>query len=238
MSIIIHIGLHKTGTTFLQEEVFPKIKNVNYNRDVFWTKNYPNKINIISNEWISGQPYHSKAKKEDREIIAHKIHRIYPKAKIIIGIRDKQSWIKSLHVQYVRKGGTFKFNDWYSKIFNKEMLDFDGYIELLKSMFDKVYVYHFEELKKDHKKFVKNICDFIECDVPNYKNIKHNTSWNSAQLSLALALNKIYRSEMNPEGFIPWNKYFNPRSIIDLRPYTMRGGWSPFWEVLMEGNEE
>ena len=58
MSMIVHVGLHKTGTTFLQREIFPKIKNVNYNRDVFWVKNYKNKINVISNEWLSGQPYH------------------------------------------------------------------------------------------------------------------------------------------------------------------------------------
>ena len=28
--IIIHVGLHKTGTTFLQKEIFSRMKNINY----------------------------------------------------------------------------------------------------------------------------------------------------------------------------------------------------------------
>jgi len=29
-NIVFHLGLHKTGTTFLQQEIFPKLSGVNY----------------------------------------------------------------------------------------------------------------------------------------------------------------------------------------------------------------
>ena len=53
--IFIHIGMHKTGSSFLQNEIFPKL-DINYFRpkDEYIIK--PGK-NLISNESFMGNPF-------------------------------------------------------------------------------------------------------------------------------------------------------------------------------------
>ena len=56
-NIVIHLGLHKTGTTFLQQEIFPKLAGVNYK--VYFDENkyeFNDEINLISCESLSGSP--------------------------------------------------------------------------------------------------------------------------------------------------------------------------------------
>ena len=58
----IHIGLGKTGTTFLQEEIFPKISNLNglnyYNKVI--SENIINLDNyFLSNENLVGEFFSS-----------------------------------------------------------------------------------------------------------------------------------------------------------------------------------
>ncbi|KPA10239.1 hypothetical protein MHK_009553 [Candidatus Magnetomorum sp. HK-1] len=47
MKIVLHIGFHKTGTTFLQSKIFPKIKDIKY-----LGKYYDKRKNIIDDDFI------------------------------------------------------------------------------------------------------------------------------------------------------------------------------------------
>jgi len=169
--IVIHIGLHKTGTTFLQTEVFPKIPNINYQTKVdLATKVVPGKINLFSDENLDGGSYRLFNTVEQRYTILENLHKLYPKAKIILCIRDKNTWFKSAYKQYIVAYKSCSFEE-YKQRLDKGFLDFDTYIkELDKLWFDNVYVCHFEDLQKNPKQFVKGICDFIGVEPPEFEN--------------------------------------------------------------------
>jgi hypothetical protein len=60
--IILHIGIHKTATTFLQEIVFPKIKSVHFERSSIDIERLARKAKetlLISYESLSGRPWGS-----------------------------------------------------------------------------------------------------------------------------------------------------------------------------------
>jgi len=102
--VIIHVGLQKTGTTFLQEEIFRKLKNVRYIRDISFTNLCfkRDKKTIIANEALSGDPYSNKI---DRFKVIDNLHKLFPDAKIIVGTRYMPNMIDSLYSQYIRNGG-------------------------------------------------------------------------------------------------------------------------------------
>lgn len=216
------MGLHKTGTTFLQEEIFSKIKNVNYIGEFkFGSKIYKDKLNIISDEKLSVEPHLPPSHIDyincnQRFVIAKRLHSIFPDAKIILGIRNKDSWLSSVYSQYVKGGGTHNFDDFRDNIFDKRFLDFESYIECLKDLFKKVLIYHLEQLKLNPNGFVKNICDFLEIEFPLFENRVWEKRWSERQIKLGLFLNRLFRSEFNQNnGFLLRTRGFNPRYLID-----------------------
>jgi hypothetical protein len=223
-NIVLHLGLHKTGTSFLQAEIFPKIKNVNIPRNGafrYGTKIDENKLNIISDEELSVNPhlppYHFQyLGPNQRFVIAERLNLLFPKAKIILGIREKNSWLRSVYSQYVKGGGIHNYDNFIKNVFDKDFLNFEKYIQHLKTLFKDVLIYHFEDLKKDPNNFVKNICDFIGVDVPSFENKIYEKGWSNRQLNLGLFLNRFFYSEYNPNGgFLIRTKIFNPRFLID-----------------------
>jgi len=148
---IVHIGLHKTGTTFLQRQVFPYI-----NKD------------IISDEALSGNPINSgNYGLEIRNILINGIKTVYgSNVKIILGVRDKDRWVHSCFNQYVKggRGGFYNFDKWFDKVFDKRLLDFDSYVSFINNNFNNVFVYNFEDFIRDKSKVVNELLDFIDVD--------------------------------------------------------------------------
>ncbi len=92
MKIFIHVGMTKTGTSFLQAQIFPKIENVNLHHTKEMTiKILPDKLNIISHEHFSQGSYQKSIQFEDRKIVAERLKKCFPDAEIIICIREINS---------------------------------------------------------------------------------------------------------------------------------------------------
>ncbi|PNX47580.1 MAG: hypothetical protein BV457_05425 [Thermoplasmata archaeon M9B1D] len=161
--MIIHIGLHKTGTTFLQRQVFAYI-----NKD------------IISEESLSGYPINSsKIEYEKRMMLLMGIHRMYGrKTKIILGVRDKDSWTKSCYNQYIYGGlgGFYNYKKWFDNVFDKRLLDFDSYISFINNNFDNVFIYNFEDFVKDKHKVIQEMLKFMGVDSITVDKILNNLS--------------------------------------------------------------
>ena len=169
--IVIHVGYPKTGTSFLQLEVFPKLQS--------------DKLCIISDESLIGRVFDKDA--SDMEPIALMLKRLYPKAKIIVGIREQKSMLKSLHNQYLKDGGYLSYEKFLEQNMDLDRLDYDRYINLLKKLFGKnnVWIYRFEDFKNDIDGVIKDMCEFIGCDVPSYdKNKKYAVGWSDRQIRL------------------------------------------------------
>ncbi|TVQ32396.1 MAG: hypothetical protein EA376_05875 [Phycisphaeraceae bacterium] len=126
---LIHIGYHKTGTTWLQKHIFsnaqagfsqPWTRGEIIDRFVlvspfkfdapstraalapgFQTAERDGRIPVLSAERLSGNP-HSGA--YDGAVITERLHAAYPDAKVLICFREQRSMVASVYQQYVREG--------------------------------------------------------------------------------------------------------------------------------------
>ncbi|MDD3178667.1 MAG: hypothetical protein PHR26_04060 [Candidatus ainarchaeum sp.] len=123
MIIIFHIGLHKTGSTFFQKEIFPKL-NLNYvdftdfkyfNRlifdDVLYFKKFKLKSGLYSSEHLSGWIEERVINRKD---ILDKLYLIQKKSKIILFIRKQDSLAKSMYLQTIKTGSTLSLKSFYN----------------------------------------------------------------------------------------------------------------------------
>lgn len=135
--IIAHIGYPKTGTTFLQHNVFPCLKNVTYidhvrskemlydiitkdplDYDLASTRNRiqdceesPAIPILLSQEQLCGSVFLNLG--ANRSQIATALKAVGVK-KVMIGIRNQYDAIESLYKQYVHEGGVLSFNSFFS----------------------------------------------------------------------------------------------------------------------------
>lgn len=132
-TIFLHLGYHKTATTFLQQYIYPEMHHVNYikQKDIkpeLRMLRLKRKISdeniaklrkqflsydngqplLISYEGLSGSPFAPNKTKKQRGILRD-LRRVFPAnefdVRIIIGIREQAELFSSLYVQYIHQGG-------------------------------------------------------------------------------------------------------------------------------------
>lgn len=128
--LLLHVGLHKTGTTWLQKRVFEAKagKEIEYcgSRDVIYSQLITpgsarfspeaargafgplldaaaerRRLAVISGENLGGRPFHAKYQ---REVVASRLAATFPGAKILLTIREQRAIIYSMYGQYLRFG--------------------------------------------------------------------------------------------------------------------------------------
>lgn len=224
---LIHIGYHKTGTTWLQNDLFVHGNSIfepfsmkksghssigrhfvwdvkNYREkgymlspfdmnepiikdkisEIFKNKDFTGKIPVISSERLSGPPY---AGGYDAKTIASRLKFHFPKAKILIVIREQTSMLLSMYLQYLYIGGfqsiskflktkydgrlpTFSPNHFiYNHLINDYQQNFGA---------DNVLILPYEMFKDYPTKFFEYLSDFVgkEIRVSLSLNNKYNTS--------------------------------------------------------------
>lgn len=226
-TINLHIGYHKTGTTFLQGEIFPNLQSNNFikNKNIYEElrrirrkklsqeeiKNLKNNLfthlengnNLISWEGLCGNYFFTDFDKNFSTILGDLNH-IFKnfRIKIILGIREQVSLITSLYKLYLHVGGTqeeYKFID----NLNLDKFKFTNYISALDSYFsfDNVYVYYFENFVKDKNTFLSNLLEFLgENKILEYDDVIRNRGYGELQVKLAKILNRCFKSRFNSNG--------------------------------------
>ena len=191
------MGLHRTGTTFLQKHVFPRIKGIKYygrHDNNPYARNYCLLVNdnddkpiLISDEGLSNYNYLDYDECSPYKI-ADRLKLLFPHAKIIVVFRKKEEWVKSLYNFYVKAGGNKDFNTWRKEIFKD--IDFMKYENYLKNLFDDVLVLWYEKLKENPKEFVRDICDFIGAPMSDFDLIWENPSFSERANRAILYVNR------------------------------------------------
>lgn len=182
MDIILHIGLHKTGTTFLQRCFFPELE-LDFHRSVNAfdhqrsTRLKYRKL-LISDENLSGRPWIRPKFRSDLEgggrwienfeACVLNLKDVFPNAKIILGVREHMSLLTSLYLQYLHEGGIREVDDFFHMdasaggIIGFEDLKFRRRIEFLMKYFDgRVFVYDQSELVLGQEVELRRIARFI-----------------------------------------------------------------------------
>jgi len=180
-----HVGLGKTGTTYLQYKFFPKLKGVRY----IQRTQYRNLDRILQ------KPQHTKyfvSREFDRQFEREvtKIAQSYPFAGIIIVLRRNDSWIASQYKRHVKNGGQHSFREFLDLkndhgLWKQKDVYFYPKLQMLKEMFHKkpLVLFH-DELKKAPFAFFDKIADYIGASYEKKKidiNPKHK-SYNDKQL--------------------------------------------------------
>lgn len=130
MRPLLHIGYHKTGTTWLQKRLFPDAEagfsfvadpmavlfnffpvepfsfrpeaaRNRFEREILGAESQ-GLVPVISHERLSGSPY---AGGHDSRAVADRLASVFPEARVLVAIREQKSVILSIYKQYVRWGG-------------------------------------------------------------------------------------------------------------------------------------
>lgn len=129
-TILVHIGYHKTATSFLQSRIFsdPRLFcqpwGTPSSEAVEWfVLEHPQRFSaerarkdflgnvpadssvlpVISHEALSGQP---RGGRYYADRVVDRLYETFPEARIVIGIREQKALLVSLYYQYISVGGT------------------------------------------------------------------------------------------------------------------------------------
>lgn len=131
LEVLIHVGLHKTGTTWLQKRFFShpslgfrlplhrgrhvkaalvKTHALDFDPDEAAARLHPplreaageGAIPVISEERLSGNPH---AGAYDVVELADRLGAVFPDGRVLLVIREQRAMIRSTYLQYVRIGG-------------------------------------------------------------------------------------------------------------------------------------
>lgn len=243
---IFHIGLHKTGTTFLQKNVFNNanvnyinhdykiyksvVKELIYRDNLYFNKNniasyFLSKNNLVSCEQLAGR---STGQSNNFKNIIDNIYEFDANAKIIFFIRRQDKFAESNYIQSVKDGSNLSAKETYKYIFN-EYLDFRYtqiiYIDLFR--YYNYINYLFEKFGKDNVLVIP----YEEFKEDNYKVI--NKINNFTKLNFKIYKNTKRNRRLGYLQFhflkiinIFFKSYFNPYG------FRIKYNWSSFFNVI------
>mgnify|MGYP003334080651 FL=1 len=214
-NIYFHVGLAKTGSTFLQNNFFPKLKNIKY----ISTHKYRRCIDIINNtnydSYLISREFDRQLEGEVKKILNH-----FPETKIIIVFREHKKWISSQFKRFSKNGYHFKFEDFYNNTNsgywkNEDMIYIDK-INIIKkySKYDPL-VLNFDELKINPHSYLSKISEYTNSNYSKSNislNVVHK-SYSEKQLIFLKGFCRIFKP--NPPKYYADNKlkhwlYFRP----------------------------
>lgn len=231
----MHIGLHKTATTFLQREVFPKWEGITYIR-------WPNlehflrmdegKTYLVSREGMSGQIWSPNV---ERVKSIKRLAELFPEAKILLSFRRHDKYIVSSYKEFLRQGGTLFFDEFFDIEHNKgfqqrQDLLYRPKIEAVEEYFGRrPFVFLQEEISHDLQSLLKSMEEFLTGRAPEVREIdlKHqNKGVGYFPAKLLRLLNLVTKSELNPGGRLNLDNYYTRYLKID--PTSICQKWLAF----------
>lgn len=210
---LIHIGYHKTGSTWLQRQVFEQqpgldvvtreeivatfIDRPSFGPAVFGREGRDGQL-LLSHERLSGHPFSGGF---DSEVIARRLAQVFPDGRVLIVIRHQPDMLRAIYAQYVRRGGPLPLarfvadsENWHRQPhFRFDFLEYDRLIELYHGLFgrDQVTTVPYELLRKDRSAFVDRVSSFAQQPLTAVDQASVNPSLSSAMLAPNRLANRV-----------------------------------------------
>ena len=211
--LFFHVGLAKTGTTYLQYRFFPYLQGIKYIQRTSYKKAFEiidsskkEKI-LVSNEF-------------DQQFFKEvgKIAQKYPSAKIIMVLRRQDSWIASEYKRNVKNGFSGSIREFFdiindSGLFKVEDALFFPKIDfVLKNFKEKPLVLLYDELRDNPFSFFDKIAKFTGTTYDKNKiSLKPvHKSFGEKELKFRRWLNKYFTGEIQEthDWRRPFQRYF------------------------------
>lgn len=258
--IYIHIGMHKTGTSYLQKHVFSQLNNkltyiFGFDKLIYsFPQQFENKI-LISDEILSGIPFVTSTIKkrfgdinynyfESNEQILIKLSMMFPKAKLIIGFRNHSNWLLSLYKQYLHEGGTCSIDDFFDinndkGLIKKSDLIYKKRIDLINKYFkNQPLVYTQEFLIANENKVLNSFAEYFQISIEDLnpkltENIRENIGVNYYQAKYIRKANVLDAKLSKVSPFLSLNNYiFRKLGMTPRNIFQNRLG--SFWKKKLE----
>lgn len=146
--LLIHIGYHKTATTWMQQSLFMpshgyqqicshaeidthvvRPYGLSFDPEPFRSqveasvRQIPaGRVPVISSEILSGNPFYGG---RGSELYAERLRQILPHARILISIRNQMRILPSVYMQYLSRGGTMTQEQFFSGTKEPGYVQFD-----------------------------------------------------------------------------------------------------------------
>jgi hypothetical protein len=195
--LFLHVGLHKTGTTYFQQEVFPHWKAVQYLRSLSvegFLKASSEKPCLASREGYSAGVV---AHKDEKLAFLKRLSSMFPDARVLISFRDHGSYLNAIYSQYLRYGGTLPVDAFFdldgdSGFMKRDDLTFRAYVDGIAEFWGRSpFVFLLSELKQDKRRLFSDMGTFLGVEGPDPDQVsagRRNVSLGKTQ---AEALRKI-----------------------------------------------
>lgn len=199
--IVLHVGHPKTATTWLQGMIFENPETgfvvpwadarsraiaafvtVNsYQRQAAWARDFfgtelerladDPRVPVLSDETLCGDPFQ---RRYDGSYVADRIHEVFPRAKILIGIREQKATAVSSYREYIFLGGTLSLEEFigtgheplsYTPILREDFLAYHLVVGYYHGLYgrENVLVLPIELLQRDQSGYIQRILDFCGC---------------------------------------------------------------------------
>lgn len=184
--IYFHVGMGKTGTTFLQYQVFPKIRGLRYLHGSQKRRTRRIIAKGKSDKYlVSGE--------QDNRFIERSLKNFsdpFNFARPILVIRRHDEWITSQYRRYLKNGNHWRFADFFDLekdegYWKQESLYYYPIVLLLEKYFlHKPLVLLYDDLKKDPRTFILNLVEYMGAGIRMDRiNLSpRHTSYNKKQL--------------------------------------------------------
>jgi hypothetical protein len=196
--IFFHVGLGKTGSTYLQERFFPALKGIHY----IPTLHYKKSKEIIPT--LSAQKI-LVSREFDRQFDTEVkwFSETYPDARMIIFLRRHDSWIASQYRRFVKNGLPLSFTQFMDVEHNKGYWDkkeLDFHAKLMfaeKHLTQKPLVLFYEDFKKDSLSVLDRMTEWMGAsyDKATLNTAVKHASYNEKQLKI---MRRVGRLVLNP----------------------------------------
>lgn len=224
---VIHVGYHKTGTTWLQRDVFPSVQGAvflpppTHPGDVY----RPLLHNLVSHDYFLATTFHAALAEQPRPVLisyealvgspwgeghdpdtrATRLAEVVPGARIIVTLRSRDELAKSLYAQYVNEGGHLRAGAFERTVLSDAYLDSDAAVARFKSLFPHVLALEYDQICRDPLAAVDAIASFAGIDLSLPLNVRrHNPSLKGWRLRFLRRWNRWFRvSGHNPSPLIP-----------------------------------
>ncbi len=228
MNTLIHIGFPKTGTTWLQTSVFCKMKNIKLitpDKEILvklinteiktqelkkqYFTNYKNLLysdpelsGLIAFNWNNGK---------NKDIILSRLYELFPDAKILITIRNQPDFLASGYAYYIKKGGTYKFKNYFEKIknhqsgFSLDYLKYDNIISAYSEKFgeNNIKIIPYEKLLDNKQKVIEEIAGIYKWELTGDIDFsKKNQRLRKRLLHALRLLNYFSKNEIPEKNYI------------------------------------
>ncbi|AOY81586.1 sulfotransferase [Moorena producens JHB] len=179
------------------------------------------KIPVIALERLSGHPHSGGY---DSKEIADRLIALFPKARILIVIREQKQMILSTYNQYVRASGPCSLRNYIGQptfrgykipLFSLDHFAYNFLIDYYQKLFGRsnVLVLPYEQFKTDPKRFVAQILEFNgikDCaalveTLPYHDRVNSSLSWMATLLMGTLNPLIMKPSQLNTSPLLPLN---------------------------------